>query len=99
MYEASTTRTYQSENHSAPIYIESKRSAGENKNALIPSHAKKPPRVPNLPNQSNAVFAPLRMVKNAKKGKQLVASTAVRGRPFFVQYVKIFGAWPRRARP
>ena len=51
----------------------------------MPSQAKKPPTADKLTNQLNTVFAPLLMVKNARKGKQLDASTAVSGRPFFVQ--------------
>lgn len=45
------------------------------------------------------VTAPEEVFMNAKKANALVKSTAARGRPFFVQYVKILGACPRRARP
>ena len=47
----------------------------------------------------NGAFAFARGAIERFRANALDASTAKSGSPFFVQYVKSFGAWPRSARP
>ena len=66
---------------------------------FIAHQPKNPPTADKLVNQLNTVSPPLDTVMNASSANALDASTAKSGSPFFVQYVKSFGACPRSARP
>ena len=65
---------------------------------FIAHHPKNPPTVERFTSHPNTFAAPSLTFMNASSEKQLDASTAVSGSPFFVQYVKNFGACPRSAR-
>ena len=62
-------------------------------------HVKKPPTVDRLTNQLKTVSESVETFMKERNANALAASTANSGRPLLVQYAKIFGAWPRSARP
>ena len=66
---------------------------------FIAHQPKNPPTVDRLTNQLNTAAAPALTFMNARSEKQLAASTATSGSPFFVQYAKTLGACPRSASP
>lgn len=63
------------------------------------AQVKKPAVVVRLTNQLKTVVAPDEWFMNESKEKRQQNRTATNGRPFFVVYEKIFGAWDRMDKP